>query len=517
MKKSKNTILIFLMFLLFSCKKDEVQYIFPAREVITVQGVNEHYNVVSGIDKLVVKPEIVSNKEGEFEYLWGIYKADVQLTAAVLDTIAFTKDLDYLVKEAANNWILLLRVRNKKTGYSQYFTSTLSVGTQFTRGWYVLKDQNEKADLDLFLTPSSIKGETYVENVFSKINGKQLDGRGSLLSFNTFYKSESAPGVFDNTRSLFLVSEKDASVVNVNTMKEIFPYNTLIFGGPDVKKPMVIANNFLVFYMINNGALHSMIGQGPSFGQFGGRKLKNTNNDPYYLSKFHLSYIQSLFFDEMSSSFVTSTDRSLYLMPIVETPGLPAPMFMPGNNNNQTLLFMALKARGPYTGVAIFQDKTNSSKKSIGVISAPMSPTVPIRIANTPLQTTDKIFNAENYGLIFEDENMIYFSVGKEIWTRNLSNNFEQLQFQVPADEAVSFIHHRKYNGVGTDAPYAYNYIIIGTNTSSGKYRIRMFPKTSGNLSAQPAFTLEGNGNAKDVIYISPAISSSATSFPDTF
>lgn len=504
-------ILIIFAVLLFGCKKESAPFVFTDREVITVTGIENQYSKISAIDKLIITPEVKSNKEGTFEYMWGIYQANVQLTKAVVDTISFNKDLEYLVNQPADNWVILFRVTNKSTGFSQYFQYGLSVGTQFTRGWYVLKDQQQQSDLDLFLTPTHIIPESNcVENVYSTMNGRKLDGKGTMLRFNSFYKSENASGIFENTRSLFILSENDASVVKVSSMVEMRNFEKLYFGSPEVKKPTMVGNDFLTFFSVNNGQLHSMIGQGPSFGQFGGRKMKNSNDQPYFLSKYHLMNIASYFFDEITSSFYSASDRGLYLTPVKDNPAT----MLTANENNKKLIYMGLKSKGPFYGVAIFEDKTNPQLKTLNEVYPLVAS---FRMTNQVLEPTDKIYNGTNFGLLYQDENMIYFSLGREVWSRNLANKFEQLQYTVPSDETIQFIQHRKYAGVGAEEPFSYNYVAVGTSTSNGQYRVRMFEKPSGNFKEEPTFTLKGNGNPRDVIFISPGISSSSVSFPDTY
>jgi hypothetical protein len=122
---------------------------------------------------------------------------------------------------------------------------------------------------------------------------------------------------------------------------------------------------------------------------------------------------------------------------------------------------------------------------------------------------------AERFGLIVADENILYFSTGGEVWSRNLSNGAEQLQFTVPAGEKITFIRHRKYSGSTTaEQPFYYNYMLIGT-TANGNYKVRAFQKTSGNLAASPAFTMEGKGSVGDVIYIAPPMSN--TTYPNSY
>jgi hypothetical protein len=97
---------------------------------------------------------------------------------------------------------------------------------------------------------------------------------------------------------------------------------------------------------------------------------------------------------------------------------------------------------------------------------------------------------------------MMYFvHDNKDVYSRNLSNGNEQLQFSVPVGEEVTFIRHRSY----TESGYAFNYVMIGTKVGS-HYKIRMFEKTAGNLRAEPKFVLEGEGAPRDIMYVSPSV-----------
>lgn len=155
-------------------------------------------------------------------------------------------------------------------------------------------------------------------------------------------------------------------------------------------------------------------------------------------------------------------------------------------------------------GYAMFQDKTNTSLKILSQINPSKTA---FNIVNDTLKTSDKIYNASRFTLLDADENMIYFILGNDVYSRNLTNKFEQLQFSVPVGEEITFIRHRKYT-VASDLPFNYNYVMVGTKVGDG-YKVRMFTKSSGNLSSTPVFTLEGKGIVRDVMYIAPSVSES--------
>lgn len=493
-----------------SCYKDDSQTGATDKEVITITGINPSYDKVSLVDKIELSPTVVSSKDGaEFDYFWGIYETNVQGSAPKLDTIARTKDLNYLVTQAAKGWVLVFGAKNKKTGYTGFVTSSINVITQFTRGWYVAKDNGTETDVDLFLTPTSIVPTSKKENVFSEINSKKLAGKAQLFGFYSDYKS-TANGTLGNTRALFVVTDKDASVVNINTFKEIRNYAQLFYEAPEIKAPYAVLNGSAANYFINNGQVHSIYAMSANTGQFGGKQLKDNLNTPYHVSKYFLtSWITDpFFFDETSSSFVSAGGAGTVLNKVSDA----TITAMPANGNNKKLLYMGLKNYYPLTGYAVFQDKTDPSLKILSNLTTSVSA---FKMENDTLLNTDKLYSASRYALLDGDESMMYFAVGNEIWSRNLANKFETLQFTVPAGEELTFIRHRKYAGSATlELPYYFNYVMIGTK-SGGNYKVRMFTKTSGNLAASPAVTLEGSGSVGDVIYIAPNIS--GTTFNNTY
>ncbi len=494
--------------LLGSCIKDHSNYNYAAKEVITVTGINNSYTVISEKDKLTLSPTASStDPNASFEYLWGIYETSVQGYAPVLDTIGREKNLDYLVKQPAKGWVLVYRVTNKNTGYAAYFSSTINVVTEFTRGWYVAKDDGTNADMDLHLTEGTIIPSVVNENVYSAVNGNKLPGKAQYLSFFSSYKSTSngttSPA---NTRTLFLTTDKDLAAMNINTLRPIRNINNILFGVPEVKNPQQFFNGSSAYYFFNDGQLHTIYNMSANDGRFGARVLKDATNSNYRLSKYFLTtYINDpFFFDEMSSSFLSmSMGYGSSMAATVDATGTE----MSANNSSKKLLYMGTKSAtlgSVLNGIAIFQDIANPSLKILSTVTTTQS-NRQVRIMNDTLATTEKIYNATAYTVLNGDENMIYFAVGNEIWSRNLSNNFEKLEYTLPAGEELTYIRHKKYT---SEAAYAFNYIMIGSKVGS-KYKVRMFEKASGSITAAPKFTLEGNGIARDVYYISPSVAES--------
>jgi hypothetical protein len=492
--------LLAMVGLLISCFKDKSNYDYTPAEKITVTGINSSYDKISQVDSMVIIPAVSStDPAAKFEYFWGIYETNVQGSAPKVDTICKTLALRYFVKQPAKAWVLVFGAKNKNTGYMSISTSTMNVITQFTRGWYVLKDDGTKTDMDLFLTPTTITPTSKMENVFSLANGRKLDGKAKCLCFESSYKSM-VTGTLGNTRAMFIATDKDASIINTNTMLEIKNFNGCFYYPPTVKAPNAMTLGSSADYFINDGQLYSIYSMSSNTGVFGNKQMKDAVNTPYRLADFYVTYIVSdpIFFDEISSSFVSAGGAGTILNSVTDAAGTA----MKANNNNKTLLYMGTKATSPLSGVAVFQDKTNPALKILSTITPTVSA---FKMVNDTLLNSSKLYNATKYTVNYADESMIYFVVGNEVWSRNLTNKFEQLQFTAPAGETITFIRHKKYS-VTADIAFAYNLVMVGTK-SGANYTVRMFTKTAGNLPAYPSFTLTGTGSVGDVFYLSPSVS----------
>jgi len=501
--KNKYLYIILIAGVLSSCFKDKGNYVYTELEEITVTGIAASYDKISLVDRITLDPVVTSNKPGaEFKYWWGIYETSVQGAVPKVDTLARTKALDYLVSQPAKLWVLVFGAKNVKTGYTKIITSNINVITQFTRGWYVAKTEAGKTDLDLYLTPTNAVPESKIENVYTLANGKKLNGKAHTLRFFHDYKAFTGVS-FSNTRSMFVVTDEDASVVNIGTFKEIRDFNSLFFNAPTVKKPDIVSLGSAAFYFVNNGRVHSIYNMSANTGQFGVNQTVDEYNSPYKLSKyFHTTmFTDPIFFDELSSSFYGAAGASVQLNNVTTA----ATSKMPARNNNKKLLYMGYKTSSQ--AFAVFQDKTNQNLKILSTITPSATAMV---ILNDTLAANEKLYSATMHTLFNGDENMMYFVVGNQVWSRNLSNRFEQLQYTLPADETISFIRHLKYT---SEAAFAYNYVAIASKKGDS-YNIRMFTKTSGNLNPIPAFTITGKGEAGDVMYISPSVSGST--YPNT-
>lgn len=517
MKKINFYILILGCLAILSCSKDKSNYDYSETEHIDIEGIESKYAVISLKDTLKISPTAKSNKDGELEYKWGFYETNVQGRAEPMDTIARSQNLRYFITEDAKDWVAVCIVKNKKTGYSQYKTATVTVSTQFTRGWYILKDDGTNSDLDLYLTPQNNLVNGKIENVYSTANNQKIEGKGNFISFSSSYKSNILnPSSYSNTRALFLTTEKDIQTVNVNNLKKIRDKQNLFLGGGQQ-----ITGNTGAFlgstanYVLNNGQLYNIYAMSSNTGQFGNKAMIDGNNSNYELSKYMISSGSNdpILFDNLGGNFTTLGNGYGSTMTIFSN---DAANDFNTANNNQKALFLGMKSNvylpAPdyyykTVGYAILQDKTDPAQKSLCALEKKQ---YVLSIKKEVIDPSSKLYNASLYTLLLDDENLMYFVNNNQLYSRNLSNGFEQLQFSAPGGEQVTFIKHLKYSESG----YAFNFVVVGTKVGSN-YKIRMFTKNSGNLDSNPVQTLEGAGTARAIIYIAPAVSD--YTYPSTY
>ncbi|MFV0345875.1 MAG: PKD-like family lipoprotein [Bacteroidales bacterium] len=488
---------IFLTLLLSSCYKDIGNYDYDDEELITIDGLKEKYSGVAMVDTIDISPTVSStDPNAEFEYLW--YMFELEKTGKVnCDTIAYTKDLNYLISKSHQEWQLVFEATNTNTGLKKMVTSNLKINTEFTQGWYVLKDDGTNSDLDMFTVRDTIVPVSVAPNVYSRINGKGFDGKAKTISFFSTFGWASF-GVVTEQRLLAIASEKDVSLASIKTMEEYKGTENMFLGNtPSVMDMGFIGlSGYMYNYIINDGKLHYIYGFMPGDGSFSLPLARNLAYDEYHLSDYVLLGVNyNFFFDDISSKFVTHNDIATELAEIGLT-STEANVI-----SNKKMLYMGLLQDNPdIYPVAVVEDKTDSNIKYIFRVKNNNDGTLEALDVEA-IHSSSKLFNATKM-TVSHDNLILYFVVGNELWSRNLLSGLEQHQYTAPAGEDITMIRHRKYTNSDNDPQFSYNYIIVATSDGSN-YTVNFFSKRAGNLKETPDFSMSGTGSVKDIIFVS--------------
>ena len=148
---------IIISFLYASCYDDKGNYDYVDFTDVIIKDIEDSYNAVSFQDTLRITPDIELD-HGQFEYLWMINEAYVgtQYIEIKWDTIGKEKTLVYPVSLPNGNYEITLKATDSETEYSVFYNTQLIVKTEFSLGFYVLKETEDGlTEVDLH-TPDKV-------------------------------------------------------------------------------------------------------------------------------------------------------------------------------------------------------------------------------------------------------------------------------------------------------------------------------------------------------------------------
>lgn len=133
MLRFKILFLLALVTSLAACYKDKGNYVYHDINEITIDGLNASYSVIPGLGALHIEPKIVMTEAAadpaRFEYYWIVIKG-----TTVIDTIGRAAVLDFTGSLAPDTYVLFFRIVDKQTTVAWKRSTSLTVGTPYSRG-----------------------------------------------------------------------------------------------------------------------------------------------------------------------------------------------------------------------------------------------------------------------------------------------------------------------------------------------------------------------------------------------
>lgn len=490
------------MICLSSCYEDKGNYEYAENESIIIEGIEGEYERTYLQQNLTITPTVTpSDKNAKMSYLWYIRNS-----SSNGDTISNTLNFDILVDiNPTKTHTIRFEAKNLNTGYTCYKEFTLVINTPFSTGWYVLKNNGDYSDLDLY----SIEQKKRVEDVIKYVNGRHLKGSSDKLSFfNSFYNFSEFDNKYVKMSVLFARTNSDIACISLTDGKIIRDHELLYFEVPEKSAPSFIGESVQVRCIINDGVAHTLGTSSQNNSQFTVPKY-GYNNADYFLSKFgYTDYMmpEILVFDELSSTFFLCNDASNFLLPIADIAGTELSCI----KTDCKLVYMGTKEKMKGKNLyAVLENKSDPTIKMFANINTSNIRKKTLSMAVETINSTDKAYNGEFFSMSLT-EDVIYFISEGALWARNVSakGSKEILQYTLPAGEKATFVKSINYSE--TDG-VQFNYVILGTSNGTN-YKVKFFNKTSaGNINPEPAFTLpsekdEAAGIATDILYISPKL-----------
>ena len=480
---------------LFTACVDSNEDVYGERLEIRVENIDQDIRVNIG-NSLNISPKIYPENRS-YECFWGIANRNNQYS--IIDTLSHERDLNYVVTLNTGSYTLRFCAKDKETGIFSYTEYNLSVETDMSTGWWILKSNEDGTDVDIFTE------EKKIENVVSSYNGKTLAGNAVDLAYTTNYFVFDASTDTDINKSVvFLGSEKDLVAVDLFTGKILRTYEDLFYELPAQRKIQAVFKGASDVHLLADGSLYTMpiSRYTPHYKQF---VIKHEGD--YVLSPYRVAsgWSNPMLFDESKSSFCI-VDRSVPELVYGVQEASPS-----HSNLNMDLLYMGgrttstsggengyalLKVKGEDKYKLAYIDATRSSYDLTSSSSEYHCIVLEMNDLPNSLDLLKAEIRAQN-----QDNAIMYFVKDNQVYSCHLETFEERLQtVGVSAGETITYMEYAKFMQPYNDTSKWFDYLMIGTKVGNG-YKLYFHPIQAGTL--QPAVKVfEGEGAIKRAIYI---------------
>lgn len=475
-----------------ACYEDKGNYDYRDKLGIEVSGIENNYQRLV-LDTIRFRPQITPS-DREYECFWVILPGDG--TPDQFDTISRQRDWDYVVNLNSGMYKLRFCAKDKETGIFAFQEYTLSVTTDMSVGWWVLKEEAGKTELDVF-TP-----DRKVGNVLKLNNGNALEGKPKNMAYVDnwlcFDEKENKSVV---VKTVFVASEQDVAAVDFFNGSILKSFDHLFYTIPAVKRPQNIFQGRNGVFLVNNDQVHVLMLEGLGMtGFFGdaqsGKEVRISDQ------KTAFSFRDPLLFDKKSASFFTTSYTSLNLIPFKDSPAASSGSDgSPVNNLDADLLYLGVKMGeiSPENTYALMKSRTEEKYLLVKLLSRYTSPYRNPVVKTRELDNSLKILSAD-FRAMAKDYNLMYFSRGNELWSFDVEQFREVKQHAtVPKGEKITYMEYLRFTP-SFDKTLWFNSIIIAT-VRDGKYKLYRYDVVAGKL--QEGIVIgEGTGEVARACYL---------------
>ncbi len=478
MKKYKVIIISLLANItILSCYVDKGNYEYTPISDIEISGIETSYSKISAIDTLKISPIITSSYGNNLEYTWLIYDASNKV-----DTLGKEKNLSFFITKPSGNYAIYLYVKSKANGYYVHANTSLTVGTQFTRGHYILKENSAgNTDMDLLLDD-----DRFMSNILQNTQGEALSG--APRSLGILYGKQIIDPVTLNKTSTHCLGvityNKKVSILRASDMRKIFDHSTMFYEEP-TETPYKLLTGFWANKYLSSLGTYSTNVTTPGSGILGFPSGVPGGSDHWAFSS---SLWGMVYWDETNNRILWNNYNGQ--ASVINDVNYAT------SNLNYNCLFM-----GAFKGVVygLFRDKSNSTKLYLYRLTTSSSSRPPVVNKVTEIVTTSKLHSATLFACNQFSAEIIYFVSNNKLYYYDAVNNAEyEINAQgLPSNETITFIANRRY----TITTPNFDYFTVATY-NSGTYKVFMYNMVGGLPNGLPVRTKSGTGKVKETHYL---------------
>ena len=487
-----------LMLLVTSCFDDDSTAWNNPLTRITIDGIESAYEKTAYVgDRLQIQPIVETGlSDDKVQYQWTLLcekTGDVTASGDTLQPIEIgtAKDLDYEVNVAPGKYQIRLSVTDTITGNAALAYAMLTVQTNFSKGFYILK---ETADGNTELDELDFTWNL-AENLLTKIDGQPMPGKPANLCqlYDQNYINTENDEI-ETTNGLIVSTDKDFGFYRATDLKRILDRSNLFYDeGPADEIVYSIHAGYFNAMMMTSKGFYSFSG---GTGQFGMPDV-DTNTSPYYYSDFAAEG-GGAYWNPVTHS-ITGFDYLLNPYPLTD-------MSMGSEDITQNLTnYDCLHCGYSFiswieNGYFILRDNSTQSRY-IYIIDGSFSGQY--LNSRTKLDPNSHMAKAEHYATNGGSASYIYCAEGGKLYACiTNTGDFSEVEIKpegLPSGEYINFVANQFWDD--ETSGNVFNYLIIGTQ-SGNNYKLYVYEINGGAPVGSPVKVIQGSGKVRKVRYL---------------
>ena len=484
---------LFTIMMLSSCYSDDSSIATELLPDITINGLAENgYTIISYSDNyLDITADVKTGyPESELTYRWYLIDKTAEYEVRDEDNlyerelIGEGKSLHYNVRLVPGEYEVVIEV-SAANGYTVSKKTELFVTTQFSEGYYILKETADgNTELDL-CNPAAM---LYLENCLTTVHGKPFEGAPEAVSTTI------SQGYIDDETNLMSASNivtvttknREIHVMRTSDLKEIMNNNNILFTKFESDEiPYSIVQCMWCNIMITNKGVRSQYQSSLDMQESGRYGITNGIQTDRYVAYERRSYCMFLW-DPYTKNVVCCDYNGTARQGTKEV-----------NNLSTMSSYDCLQigyCEANKNIVYVLRQKTGMVW--VMTITANIGSGWQMQQLKPIKAFAPHVSNSSIYSVCATEATLLYGISDNKLWAYDFENNLEKeiIPSGITADETLCYISDQY---VGSKAN---SYIIIGTE-KGGNYILRFYKNFGGQPDGEALFTVSGKGHVRGIRY----------------
>ena len=452
---------------------------------------------------LSLAPEIdTPYADSELSYAWYIYDAGNatttdggELDGFRTEKIGDQRTLDYEVNLPSGTYGIVLEVTASQYNYSRRTSMTLSVSTEFSRGFYILKETADgRSDLDL-ATESGLN-----EDLMTNILGAPLEGAPLNLSmaYAQCYIDEETQEM-EYSKILNVFTEEDYRAFRTEDMQQVLDRNSIFFDDSHEGETLYgLYHGFMSLFLFTEAGIY---GGTPGGELFPGYEQVSSGKFGFPTGTGASKYAQQLG-QYTGIAFWNETERMLFWGDYYGTSVLALNYELPSGMDASTAECLGSGTNAVGGGTIVWFLLRDASNRRCLLLLENGSNRVTDVVAID--DSTPRFAQAGIVAGNALSASIIYFVSDNAVWAYSLSSGSE---YSVPlpggVEGTINYITNSFLNLDGWSGGSGENFdaFVVATETASGGYNLYFFNDLSGGVPQSAVVPYRGTGSVRSVRY----------------